>query len=99
MHYITDLKNLEENVPFKARYNGQDIVIYLTKTGIYAVIDDCSHEHYHLSESVAEDDKVECKKHGSVFDLQTGWPLVLPALEPVKTFKVTVTDEKVYISE
>ena len=36
---------------------------------------------------------VECPRHGSLFDLQTGKPLTLPAYVPVDTFPVVVEDD------
>ena len=33
-----------------------------------------------------------CPRHGSQFDLATGRPLTLPAIEPVDTFPVVVED-------
>jgi len=33
-----------------------------------------------------------CPRHGSVFDLQTGRPLSLPAYVPVETYPVTIVD-------
>ena len=41
----------------------------------------CSHAHYFLSEGEVdvEDETIECPKHGSTFDLDTGAPRTLPA--------------------
>ena len=98
MEYITDIENLVENMPFRATYKDLPIVIYKTRHGIYAVEDRCSHEEYPLSESEAEEDNtIECKRHGSRFDLKTGNPLSLPAVEPVKVFSIIVQEGKIYI--
>ncbi len=99
MQYITDIENLKENIPFKARFNDQDIVIYKTSKSIYALEDMCSHENFALSQSTSEDDSVECKLHGSKFDLATGSPLSLPALRKVKTYQIKVENSKVYVFE
>lgn len=60
--------------------------------GFYAIGDRCSHEDYSLSEGevFADDKEIECPKHGSVFSLETGEPLSLPATRPVPTFEVMV---------
>ncbi len=33
-----------------------------------------------------------CPRHGAAFDLETGTPLSLPAVEPVETYRVVVED-------
>jgi len=40
---------------------------------------------------------IECPKHGSTFDLDTGNARTLPAIKPVDVFPVTVTDDDVLI--
>jgi len=48
-----------------------------------------------LAEGFVEDDAIECWAHGSLFALDTGKPLSLPAYEPVPVFTVTVDDDGV----
>jgi 3-phenylpropionate/trans-cinnamate dioxygenase ferredoxin component len=59
----------------------------------------CSHEHYYLDEGEVDVDEetIECPKHGSTFDLETGKPIVLPAITPVDVYPVTVSDDDVLI--
>jgi 3-phenylpropionate/trans-cinnamate dioxygenase ferredoxin subunit len=40
---------------------------------------------------------VECPRHGSLFDLQSGRPRTLPAFQPVETFGVRVEDGDVIL--
>ena len=40
---------------------------------------------------------IECPKHGSTFDLNTGNPKTLPATQPVDAFAVTVDGDDVMI--
>jgi 3-phenylpropionate/trans-cinnamate dioxygenase ferredoxin component len=59
----------------------------------------CSHAHYFLDEGDvdAEDETVECPKHGSTFDLNTGRPRTLPATQPVEVFTAKVENDDVMI--
>lgn len=52
----------------------------------------CSHAHYFLDEGEVEVDfgTIECPKHGSTFDLESGRPTTLPATQPVQVFNVKV---------
>ena len=68
--------------------------------GTYYVIgDECSHEDYSLSEGDVweEEREIECPKHGSLFDVNSGKPLGLPAIKPVASYPVTVNDNDVWI--
>jgi 3-phenylpropionate/trans-cinnamate dioxygenase ferredoxin subunit len=44
-----------------------------------------------------DDETIECPKHGSTFDLNTGKPTTLPATQPVDRFDVKVEGDDVLI--
>ena len=57
--------------------DGEEVaVVNLGEAGFRAVSDICSHEHYHLSDGEVDEEEqtIECWKHGSTFDLNTGRP-------------------------
>ncbi len=74
-------------------------VINLGDEGFRAIDAICSHAHYFLDEGEVDVDErsVECPKHGSTFDLETGRPVTLPATLPVEVFDVKVEDDDVLI--
>jgi 3-phenylpropionate/trans-cinnamate dioxygenase ferredoxin component len=59
----------------------------------------CSHAHYFLDEGEvdAEDETIECPKHGSTFDLNTGRPVTLPATLPVRAYPVKTEGDDIMI--
>ena len=67
-------------------------VVNLGDGGFHAVDAICSHAHYFLDEGEVDVDfgTIECPKHGSTFDIQTGRPTTLPATQPVRVFNVKV---------
>ena len=69
------------------------------ESGLYAVIDNCSHEDYPLSEGVVVPDlcEIECARHGSTFSLLDGEPQCLPATRPVEVFELETDGEDVYV--
>jgi 3-phenylpropionate/trans-cinnamate dioxygenase ferredoxin component len=77
----------------------QVAVINLGNDGFRALDAVCSHEHFFLDEGEVdpEEGTIECPKHGSLFDVNTGTPLGLPAIKPVASYPVTVTDDDVWI--
>jgi len=72
-----------------------EIGLFNCKGRILAIEDRCSHDNGPLAEGEFDEDSctVECPRHGSLFDLQTGNPKTLPAYQPVETFAVRVEDE------
>jgi 3-phenylpropionate/trans-cinnamate dioxygenase ferredoxin component len=64
---------------------------------LYAIEDRCSHDNGPLAEGEFDPDActVECPRHGSLFDLESGRPRTLPAFQPVDTFDVRVEDGEV----
>jgi 3-phenylpropionate/trans-cinnamate dioxygenase ferredoxin component len=74
-------------------------VVNLGDEGFRAVDAICSHEHYYLDEGEVDVDleTIECPKHGSTFDLDTGKARTLPAIKPVDVFPVTVANDDVLI--
>ena len=59
----------------------------------------CSHAHYFLDEGEVDVDleTIECPKHGSTFDLNTGKPRTLPATVPVQVFPVKIENDDILI--
>jgi 3-phenylpropionate/trans-cinnamate dioxygenase ferredoxin subunit len=61
---------------------------------LYALEDRCSHDDGPLCEGDWEQDEciVVCPRHGARFDITSGRPLSLPAVEPVDVYPVRVED-------
>jgi len=70
------------------------VAIFNVNGTFYAIDDTCSHAEASLSEGDLDPDRcaIECPLHGSSFDLCTGEPLSLPAVEPVRVHHVDVED-------
>jgi 3-phenylpropionate/trans-cinnamate dioxygenase ferredoxin subunit len=74
-------------------------VANLGEGGYRAVDAICSHAHYFLDEGEVdvEDETIECPKHGSTFDLNTGAPRSLPATVPVGAYVVRTVGDDILI--
>jgi 3-phenylpropionate/trans-cinnamate dioxygenase ferredoxin subunit len=74
-------------------------VVNLGDEGFRAVDAICSHAHYFLDEGEIDVDleTIECPKHGSTFDLNTGKPRTLPATVPVQVFPVKIENDDILI--
>ncbi|MBH02301.1 MAG: Rieske (2Fe-2S) protein [Acidimicrobiaceae bacterium] len=96
---ICDLTDLEEAVPRCIEVEGKKLSLVLLNERIYALDDICSHEDVSLSEGEVDIDEcaLECWKHGSLFSLETGEALSLPATKSVKTYEVHIIDNDVVL--
>jgi 3-phenylpropionate/trans-cinnamate dioxygenase ferredoxin subunit len=67
-----------------------DRAVLLLRIGgdVYAVEDVCSHDGQPLTDGPMEGTAIECPRHGARFDVRTGRPLCMPAVEPIATFEV-----------
>jgi len=81
----------------KVAAEGEDIVLANVEGDFYALLDECTHEAFPLSDGELEGTRLECIYHGAEFDVCTGKALALPAALPVKTFEVEVRDADVYV--
>src|SRR5438309_3881012 len=80
--------------------DGHEIAIVNMGDGEFRAVDDvCSHALSHLSEGEVDTDfgTIECPKHGSTFDLETGRPRTLPATMGVRTYSVKVENDEIQI--
>lgn len=65
----------------------------------YATSDICTHDNCNLSweGGKLEGYEAECDCHGSKFDVRSGAVLLPPALEPLKTYKLTIENDEIFI--
>ena len=80
--------------------DGREVAVVNLGDGGFRALDAvCSHEHFFLDEGDVdvEEGTIECPKHGSLFDVNSGKPMGLPAIKPVATFPVIVTDDAIWI--
>jgi 3-phenylpropionate/trans-cinnamate dioxygenase ferredoxin component len=98
MSPVIDICPLSELPPGASRiveWEDLEIGLFNCKGQILAIEDRCSHDNGPLAEGEFDEDNctVECPRHGSLFDLQTGNPKTLPAYQPVETFAVRIEDD------
>ena len=77
---------------------GDAILLCNVDGTIYAIEDTCTHDGEPLDAGALEGCKIECPRHGALFDVTTGAALTLPAFLPVKTYPVRLDGEEIYIA-
>lgn len=74
-----------------------DIAVFFSNDQYRALDDTCSHEDASLGDGWIEGDEVECPIHSSKFDLCSGAPRGLPATDPVKTHRVELRGDEIWL--
>ena len=90
---------LDPGTARRVEVGGIAIALVRIDDDVYAIGDICSHAHVSLSEGEVwcDEREIECPKHGSTFDLETGAPITLPATQPVPVFTAELVDGTVTV--
>jgi 3-phenylpropionate/trans-cinnamate dioxygenase ferredoxin subunit len=94
---VCSFDDLTDGEPRKETVGQVTISVVLTDGEVYAINDTCSHGQVSLAEGEVEGCLLECWLHGSQFDLRTGKPVSLPAIDPVPVYPVKVEDGTVFV--
>jgi 3-phenylpropionate/trans-cinnamate dioxygenase ferredoxin subunit len=98
-HRVGRLDEIAEGKAHRIELDGHVLALVRIGDDVYVIGDRCSHQDIPLSEGDvdAEERTLECWKHGSAFDLQTGAPTSLPATRPVPVYEARVVDGEVEV--
>jgi 3-phenylpropionate/trans-cinnamate dioxygenase ferredoxin component len=94
---VARLESLPSDSGLRVEVGDLRVAVFRVGERVYALADRCSHAEAWLSEGEIWDGAVECPRHGSEFDLETGAPRSLPATKPVPTYQVSVEDGTVFL--
>ena len=89
--------DVSEDVPYKADLDGLDVAVFQVGDKYYVTVDLCTHGPGSLSEGYVEGDEIECPFHQGKFSIITGEPTAPPCTVPLKTWAVTVRDDKILV--
>lgn len=100
LHAIGRVDEIPEGEARKYVVDGHEIAVANLGGGTFRALGDlCSHAEAYLHEGEVDVDfeTIECPRHGSTFDLDTGAPKSLPAIKPVPTYPVTIDDDEIKV--
>jgi 3-phenylpropionate/trans-cinnamate dioxygenase ferredoxin component len=85
-------------------FGDDDVLVLHSISGFWAIEDRCSHNDSPLMGSEPEERDgqapvIKCLWHGAKFDLETGKALSLPAVKAVKSYKVQLEGDEVWVEE
>ena len=90
--------SLVEGQPVQVDVEGVKVCVARVGDEVFAISDISSHAEANLSVGEYKGYVIECWLHGAEFDLRTGEAITLPAVAPVKTYKVSRDENVVSIS-
>jgi 3-phenylpropionate/trans-cinnamate dioxygenase ferredoxin subunit len=73
------------------------VALFRTEGGWFAIDDLCTHGKASLSEGFLDGEVIECPLHMGQFSLADGKPLCPPLTKPVRTHKVVLVDDVVFV--
>ncbi len=97
---IARTEDIPEGEARRFEFGGHEIAVANLGDGEFRALGDvCSHAQafLHEGEVDAEERTIECPRHGSVFDLESGRPVSLPATLPVPTYAIKVEGEEIKV--
>jgi 3-phenylpropionate/trans-cinnamate dioxygenase ferredoxin subunit len=94
---LAAVADVEPDSSLRVDIDGHRIALIRLGDDFYAIGDECSHADVSLAEGEidGEEKAIECWKHGSLFCLETGAALTLPATRPVPSYRIEVVDGQV----
>lgn len=105
-HFIKDemvmvcyLSELGKGEAYRFDFKLETYAIYRTSLDhYYATAGMCTHGNEHLAEGMVIDEMIECSKHNGRFDLNSGKAKRLPACIDIKTLKVHIKEEAIWLN-
>ena len=96
---ICSIDDVAPDSAIRVDVDGHRLAVVRCADDVYVIGDRCTHADISLSEGevVCEDRTIECWKHGSLFDLETGEALTLPALKPVAVHSAVIDGDDVLV--
>jgi 3-phenylpropionate/trans-cinnamate dioxygenase ferredoxin subunit len=78
--------------------DGRAIAVFNIGGVLYAIDDVCTHDGGPLADGELNGCEIECPRHGARFDVRTGRPLCMPAIEPVAVHKIELRGDDIYVA-
>ena len=95
---VANMNEVPDGQLKKVMVGKEPVALFNIGGQIFATTNICTHEQCKLDENhLITGEIVECTCHGSQFNVKTGANVLPPAAEPLKTYKVFVEGEDVFV--
>jgi len=96
--YVCEADSIEVEDLKRFDHEKDTYCIYRLEDGYYATDGNCTHEEFHLEDGLVMNGEIECPMHQGIFDIKSGKAKSPPACIDLKTYKVKVENNKIYIN-
>lgn len=94
---VAHVEDVPEGKVKVVEVEGRQIALCNYGGQIYAIDDVCTHDRGPLDQGELIGKEIECPRHGARFDVTSGVATRLPAIRPVRTYPVQISDGKISI--
>lgn len=96
---LASIDDIPVGTAIAVEIQGEPVALVRTADDVVKAIHNiCSHQYYELApEGWVGPSSIECGLHGSEFDLDTGAPTCLPALDPIPVYRCVVDNGDVLV--
>ena len=92
------LEDLAEGAARVVELDGLSIALCRVAGGrVHAIENRCTHDDGPLGEGELVGDRIECPRHGALFDVTTGRAETLPAIGKVACYPVEIVDGEIRV--
>ena len=95
--FVCNTSDVDFEDQYRFDQNDRTYCIYHLEDGFYATDGLCTHEDIHLVDGLIDGEEIECPMHLGVFNIKTGKVVLDPPWEDLKTYKLKVEDEQIFI--
>ena len=96
---LCNTSDVEIGQALKVEKEGLVLAVFNVEGEFFVTDDLCTHGPGSLSESYILDDIVECNFHNGSFNIKTGEVVSAPCTDKLKTYKVHIEDNIVFIDK
>jgi len=94
---LGSVAKLPEGRGIRVDYGEHRVAVFRIGESVYAIGDRCSHAEASLADGELFGLDVECPRHGSEFNLETGKPASFPATKPVPIYDIRVEGDEAFL--
>jgi 3-phenylpropionate/trans-cinnamate dioxygenase ferredoxin subunit len=75
----------------------ESVAIFNVDGCLYCIADVCTHDGGPVADGELDGHAIVCPRHGAMFDIRNGAVLAMPAVVPIASFPVEVSDGVIYV--
>jgi nitrite reductase/ring-hydroxylating ferredoxin subunit len=96
-HFVAKSADLEPGDAIVVTVGRKEIALFRVGDEFFAIDNRCTHAAAPLADGYLQGEVIECPLHQGLFNIRTGAALCSPALKPVATYAVRITNGDVHI--